>query len=1700
MPLNPVTFAAQVNQDFIRYQLTAFPIADERLHEQVRSQLEGHGMAGCPLMKGPYVSLAKAFRFGHSLQRLSEAGVVPPALPALSPYPDLFAHQDKVLAAAQAGHHVLVTTGTGSGKTEALLYPILDWCLRLRDGPPRILLTNPYQLEFLITRPRDLPMFAGAPLRFIVVDEAHRYSGALGAEVSCLIRRLRAVADKGPDEVVCMGTSATIAGEGSEELARRFVHRFYGVDPERIEVAAEEYIEHEWPAQEYLPPDEPPDTVELLERIVHAVSDEDGCEVLAAAEELAGQEAPPDADWREALYSLLARNRYTREVCQVLAGPRDLSEAALQMQTRVGRRALDAGQQELRQRCEAELLCYLTLGAAARQEDNILLRPKIHYFVSGLEGVVAVFPPGEEQPSLYLAERYALEEHPESQPEAIFPVLVCKTCGQHYFEAYLVGWAIGEGEPQGGIAEQDNVVWEAVPRETGGRAVFTDRFLPEEAELEELGQAGSGTRRVDRHRREMWVCRFCGALHGLAGEDCRAPKCQRRRALVRVWVLTNAEDGQITACPACGQRGGRHGDRWCEPMRPVRAVAVADVHVLAQNMLNTAPDERQQKLLVFADNRREAAFQAGWILDHARRYRLRHLFHQHLHAAAGPVSIGDLAEAVSRQLEQDSDLAAALVPEVVEAVRPERFSQEYPKELRYFLRLLVLREIATSFRQREGLEPWGLMRVDYYGVSPDQPRVRRWAEQLGLTPDQVADGIGNLLDVWRRNRHLYDETRLFSKSWLEGDREIQAGYIPYLDVPPKGLRFDQPSGQRSPYVVPLTSARGRTGAEQIVAGWGLSGEQAAGFLEELWDWLINEAVVLARVDLTSSAGKVLARAQGVYQVAADHLGLVSHETRFVCSTCHRVHARPTPRLVCTGWQCGGTLREEPPPSQDYNVRLLRQPFAMLRAQEHSGQVPGHLREQYDREFKKEPPGAVNCLVATPTLELGVDIGDLDMVLMRNVPPTPANYWQRVGRSGRRHRMAVNYTYCRRSSHDRYFFADPLQLLTGHVHPPRFNLDNDVLVAKHIRAAVLTELLGILGETGSNEQGDMDELWRKALPTFIGAYLFDFSGDRTTYRTAPFDAQTPLTHLISLHKERLFSAVRQAFAQYWPEEAAAQVSEEALGAELDGMPAGLQAVVARLHRRMTWAVNTQNRLLAAQQTGPLDRTEEMVLRRCRAFLSGLLEEDERNYTLRMLSVEGFLPGYGMYEQGVWAFAHRMRAVGRVPAQFELTRADTLAVREFVPGNLIYANSGRFGLTFYRLPVRDNDEDLPTLVVSLGQRTVYEAGDMHGQPAYRPEGAVEVRAVPVSDCDLVYRSRISDDEEYRFQLPVTVLGSLLGQHRGGRAYSWAGSTIEHRKGQRLRLVNCGPAERARLGELGYPICSVCGAARSPMSSDEELCRFREDHLRRCGLEPENILLFADVGADGLRLAPLSDPAEAVNLAEGLRIGAEGVLEMEREDLHILLIPGDEANQTAVFLYDPMPGGSGLLDELLAQWPRVLSSARESLSQCPQACEASCYACMRTYQNVQHHALLDRHRAMELLGSSDEPLQDAGEILPVVPSLGEGLPTNEPEAAFLDALRERGFPLPDAQVRIQLGGDLGDIVPDFAYQDLPSGRPVAIFIDGLSRALHSDPKRQAMDAFFRARLQAMDWRILEVPASALSDHQQLALYLEALRTMLS
>ena len=447
MALNPIAYTENVVRSFLRYQLTAYPFADPHLHGQMRALLSLDETRRSPLLKGPYVSLSRPFRQGAPVASLVKEGLLHPHLGERIPsdITHLYSHQERAIRAISEGRTTLVSTGTGSGKTECFLYPIISRCLTLRDeevppgisavivypmnalaedqlmrlrgvlagtgipfgiyvgktperetdvvgvrlragssradyearlgrarregsgesvypgeevcsrevmrtpgGQPRILLTNVKQLELLLTRQQDIELFTGARLDYLVFDEAHTFTGALGSETACLIRRLRAFcgadvdtrAQRDPNgagrarrvpsgtHTTCVATSATIVDRQDPQAAKHFASRFFGVAPEEVVTVGEDYEAEVWAAApRSVPPAPAEDPADILERCVRAVENEDGsgAAVRAVWRSLRGEELG-EGDWPETLHGALSRNELVFRLNEELHSPRALDE------------------------------------------------------------------------------------------------------------------------------------------------------------------------------------------------------------------------------------------------------------------------------------------------------------------------------------------------------------------------------------------------------------------------------------------------------------------------------------------------------------------------------------------------------------------------------------------------------------------------------------------------------------------------------------------------------------------------------------------------------------------------------------------------------------------------------------------------------------------------------------------------------------------------------------------------------------------------------------------------------------------------------------------------------------------------------------------------------------------------------------------------------------------------------------------------------------------------------------------------------------------------------------------------------------------------------------------------------------------------------------------------------------------------------
>ncbi|MBW2257584.1 MAG: DEAD/DEAH box helicase, partial [Deltaproteobacteria bacterium] len=790
------------------------------------------------------------------------------ALPSVFPWDSLHKHQELALRGALDNRHLVVATGTGSGKTEAFLLPIADHCLKLRDGgaadgvaavivypmnaladdqlrrlrpllagtritfgrytgvtpeetpddiermpesrlhtaaekalladgkddqvprpweecpsradirerKPRILLTNYAQLEYLLLRDKDLDLFRRAPLRFLVFDEVHTYTGALGSEVACLVRRLRRVARKSVDEVLCIGTSATVQDRNDELDARGatvdFTHRLFGVPSDRIELVTEHYAALVPPAGAAYRPAAPPHPRKLLEELLEAVRDvqlrdevdEIPAPAQAVAERLTGRRAPPPPTRMESLRRLLGPNEMVRTLGTVFETPTLIGDALPELR-RLGRDHVD--DEDL----VAEILAYLTLGALVHQDGEPLLRPKLHYFVQGLQGLAVTFDASCEPRVVFDPEAGQAEDGAR-----IFPMVLCRSCGQHYLPLVC--------EPPR-PAEQDHAVTVKSTRSPGRHedlesdeaVVYTTDALVTRAE---------GGRKLSKG----YLCRLCGTLHDTEVARCLEGKCGNEGPLVAVSVAP----APLKKCLACETAAKGYE----EVVTPARSSEVADVTILAQSMLAAMPVEPLQKLLVFSDSRQDAAFQAGWMDERSRRFRLRHVLYETL--ASEPDRVWSLERLTDHVVERS--LAQGIL-------RAGKWDQENNlTRVRWFL----LEEFASTGQRRNSLESLALAEVLIQGIEPeDAPRIcEQWSGRLHVTPTELARVVRLILDYYRRRGMVSDP--LLGRQWGDADPPVYKGLVhTHEHYRPQALVLEGSS--RSGYVRNWLARNGRSAAQ-----------------------------------------------------------------------------------------------------------------------------------------------------------------------------------------------------------------------------------------------------------------------------------------------------------------------------------------------------------------------------------------------------------------------------------------------------------------------------------------------------------------------------------------------------------------------------------------------------------------------------------------------------------------------------------------------------------------------------------------------------------------------------------------------------------------------------------------------------------------------------------------------------------------------
>ncbi|MDX9980541.1 MAG: DEAD/DEAH box helicase, partial [Lentisphaeria bacterium] len=1110
--MNVFDLRSRLVSDYASYTHSFIKIADARVQAKVNQSLEDGALWPEPLLQ-----LNPTFSPGGTIDDLVVEGVLHPECARIFRIDKtetdhagvqllLHAHQTEAVRKAKEGVSYVLTSGTGSGKSLAYIVPIVDHVLRkgsgrgvqaivvypmnalansqdeelrkflvrgypeggspvtfarytgqerdaareaIRSNPPDILLTNYMMLELLLTRREDRALVRAAQgLQFLVFDELHTYRGRQGADIALLIRRCRQAF--GGHNIICVGTSATMSSTGTAEDQKRDVAAvaatLFGTPIAAPQVIGET-LERATPEVDFTAA---PAREDLSKAVVGFQSPPADYEAFRMH---------PVASWIESTFGVRSETETARLIRQVPRPLRGENGAAEQLAVETG---AETGA------CGDLLRQYLLRGSELHRSPSSrfpIFAFRLHQFFTRGDTVWATIEP-EAVRHLEMAK---MGSKPGEPSKPLFPLVFCRQCGTAYYRVSLARDEHGEflapreDRREEGDDERTEAylhVSETQPWPRSGGSELLGR-LP--GFMKETAADGSEKLRPDS-RADLPEPVFVNAEGRVVSEGEGIPA-----ALIKKNFL-------FCLCPSCGvaytksQRSERAKLGTLGVDNRSTATTILAVRALIELQADATLKPEARKLLSFTDNRQDASLQAGHFNDFAQVALLRSALHKASAAKdPGGLSHGELSRAVFEAMALRFDDYAA----DSDVRGPARNATN--DALRRVIDYYLYRDLQRGWRvTAPNLEDCGLLRFEYDGLCGADGllaetevwergfsyQVDRDTEEFAETPGPLRacplelreEAVRTFLDVLRRalavkvdvldpqrQRDLVDQTspRLLDGTvwYLEDPQELVKSVVAY----PRPKRREDRTG----FFVSSYGSFGRYLRRALLphvpAGEHFGREQVDACIRFL-------LLALKRYGIVEQvrSGDVPG-----YQINHDSLKWVADtgEIRPVDRT----------RLLDAG--------EIPPEVNHYFLECYRRFVdlkCILEAREHTAQVASEDREEREDRFRT---AELPLLFCSPTMELGVDIAQLNVVNLRNVPPTPANYAQRSGRAGRGGQPALVYTYCAgRSPHDQYYFKQPTQMVAGVVAPPRIDLRNRDLVRSHVHAVWLKVAKPDLGKT------------------------------------------------------------------------------------------------------------------------------------------------------------------------------------------------------------------------------------------------------------------------------------------------------------------------------------------------------------------------------------------------------------------------------------------------------------------------------------------------------------------------------------------------------------------------------------------------------------------------------------------------------------
>ncbi|MBO9198227.1 DEAD/DEAH box helicase [Rhizobium sp. 16-449-1b] len=1421
----------------------------------------------------------------------------------------------------------------------------------LRESPPPLLVTNLTMLEYMLVRPQDRPIInqSKGKLKWIILDEAHTLVGSAAAEVALLLRRVIEAFEVDPKNVRFIATSATIGdGPKVKDDLRRFLADVAGTDLSAVEVIS-------------------------------------GDRLLPTRTASGGKAPSPSAIVDLPPTELFDKLSSYDPVWSLVAG---LKNQPVQTQDldRLGRTM----------GVDGETLA-MALTRATSKSGETLAPLRVHSFHRAFSGLWTCTNPGcpDAMGSEWTAGRLLFERE-ERCPKCRMPVAElysCNECG----EAFMIADEKGDRlAPPRNLPPNDEFLFEA------------DRSTSDEDE-------DSDGEQIDLDTPSVSHC-FSLIGHGLMPifVDTSTGMTADGDGQGRYRLSAHAGGGK-GPCPACSATA-KSGDK-LYPFRfgapftisnaaPMLLESMPGAEGLVQPPLPQTPPDLPtggRQLISFTDSRQGTARMAAKLQMESERAFVRSFIYQAVQHKASGTESNAKAEELRARIEkvksyadwEDGPLASVVreaeaelakisgggtiawselrgqladrtevrdwLPDVWGS-RADLFKKALASAPSQIAEALLLREMMRRPKLANSPETMGLARFIYPAIEQHAQAPSGFVQRGGTLQDWKAWLSCLVSFSIRSNLAVAVSPDLLQ--WI-----MRKGF-------PKNLSLPGMEPGRRQHRWPLASAAGKQTqvVELLRLGLGMSVGSSSD-RAEINDWLQK-----AWNQLHTLFPK---NANGEQALDFNKLEVGPLQNAFHCPVTRRIvdvapfglspyartkldRAQPITMPVAPA--DGDSASRALFLSEDADVAALRghglwtdmhdrialySPYS--RSAEHSAQLSPWQLRHYESEFKS---GRINLLNCSTTMEMGVDIGSVNGVLMANVPPSIANYKQRVGRAGRRGQpLSLAFTFAKDRPLDREAFRNPISFLNRSIAAPRVALDSRPIVQRHVNAFLFGRFLNLnSGNPMNMEAGD----------------FFGFSPAPKSARSTA-EARPVELMLRWLAKATTAEEHKRALQRL--------VRGSVLAGRSDLLELCAEALkAAETEFEAEWS-GLQSQLQGAEVIGASAAIEAHLKRLCKEFL------------LSDLADRGFLPGHG-FPNHVVAFE-----LDRKDLESEFSNDDRrglrhggpkrpldIAIRDYAPGSETVVDGqvyrvGGVTLNWHR---PSSDEGVREIQALRWAARCSHCGDNWTGAGARPEECRTCQDPSIVAESFLKPAGFLRDKHVAIHAEVDKVDYVRAETPRISAGSSQWEALSQPTAGRLRMNRRGTVYYHTRGpdNEGYGLCLKCGRMEA-MKPGETICtglidhkplRARENFLQPCDGNREtfavqpSLHLGYEIHTDVLELQPAESPTvgAANAIAIAMREATARHLGIEPDEIGYGIGPSRNAmsNSTlSIFLHDRAAGGAGYVVQTANEIRTILRSARNILN-CPRACDHACSSCVLVSDAPDREEDLDRHKAISFI----------------------------------------------------------------------------------------------------------------------------------------